>query len=416
MSADNFAAVSLGTVDDHLERILSQIDPLTPYEQQLLDAMGQPVCEDITAPMPLPAFDNSGMDGYAVCFADVVTASRDHPVHLPVVGEIAAGQTTIFAMSPGTTVRIMTGAPVPYGADAVVPVEWTDGSDVHVRIHRAPTEGQHIRRQGEDVQPGDVLLEDGTILGPRQLGLLASVGRSQVRSRPRPRLVIISTGSELRDPGTPLAADSVYDANSYMLAASARAAGAITYRVGIVSDDPEVFADALSDQLVRADMVVTSGGVSKGQYDVVKDVLGRTGTVEFGEVAMQPGKPQGFGFIGEDRTPIFTLPGNPVSAYVSFEVFCIPAIRQMMGRLPYSRPQVRALTSHRISSPEGKRQYVRAQFEVDRGGAHVTPIPGHGSHLVGDLSDANALIVVPEDVTSVAPGTHVQVLVLDRDF
>jgi len=408
--------VSLGTVDDQVERILSRLEPLQPYEQQLLDALGLPVCEDVVSPMALPAFDNSAMDGYAVCFADVAGATRDQPVYLPVVGEIAAGQTKIFAMSPGTTVRIMTGAPVPYGADAVVPVEWTDGGGVQVRIHRAPTEGQHIRRKGEDVEPGDVLLADGTVLGPRQLGLLASVGRAQVLSRPRPRVVIISTGAELRDPGSPLGADAIYDANSYMLAAQARAAGAITYRVGIVSDDPDEFAATLSDQLVRADMVVTSGGVSKGQYDVVKDVLSRTGTVEFGEVAMQPGKPQGFGVIGEDAVPIFTLPGNPVSAYVSFEVFCVPAIRRMMGRAPYQRPTTRALTSHGMSSTAGRRQFVRAQFEVDRGGAHVTPIPAHGSHLIGDLSEANALIVVPEDVTSIAPGTHVQVLVLDRDF
>jgi molybdopterin molybdotransferase len=261
-----------------------------------------------------------------------------------------------------------------------------------------------------------VLLEDGSVLGPRQLGLLASVGRSQVRSRPRPRVVIMSTGSELREPGVALGHDSVYDANSYMLAASARAAGAIAYRVGIVSDDPSEFRDALSDQLVRADIVVTSGGVSKGQYDVVKEVLSELGTVSFGEVAMQPGKPQGFGFVGEDATPILTLPGNPVSSYVSFEVFVVPAIRRMMGRLPYRRPMVRALVSQGFSSAPARRQFVRAQFEIDGMGAHVTPVGGHGSHLMGDLSEANALIVVPEDVTSVEPGAQVRVLVLDRDF
>ncbi len=404
------------TVDEHVERILAALTPLQPYDQPLLEALGLPVCEDISAPMDLPAFDNSAMDGYAVTFDDVVTASEDHPVHLPVVGEMAAGQTKLFALSPGTTVRIMTGAPIPQGADAVVPVEWTDGGVAAVRITRAPTHGQHIRRRGEDVQTGDVLLEDGALLGPRQLGLLASVGRSQVRSRPRPRVVIISTGSELREPGTALGHDSVYDANSYMLAAAARAAGAIAYRVGIVSDDPEEFSHALSDQLVRADLVVTSGGVSKGQYDVVKEALVELGTVEFGEVAMQPGKPQGFGVVGEDATPIFTLPGNPVSSYVSFEVFVVPAIRRMMGRLPYRRPLVRAITSQGFSSAPGKRQFVRGLFEIDGRGAHVAPVGGHGSHLVGDLAEANALIVVPEDVTRIDPGSQVQVLVLDRDF
>ncbi len=416
MSAFPLQSDRTSSVDEHVERILEALTPLQPYDQPLLEALGLPVCEDISAPMDLPAFDNSAMDGYAVCFDDVSTASEDHPVHLPVVGEMAAGQTKLFALSPGTTVRIMTGAPIPQGADAVVPVEWTDGGVAAVRITRAPELNQHVRRRGEDVQTGDVLLEDGTVLGPRQLGLLASVGRSQVRSRPRPRVVIISTGSELREPGTQLGHDSVYDANSYMLAASARAAGAIAYRVGIVSDDPQEFSDALSDQLVRADMVVTSGGVSKGTYDVVKEALGELGTVHFGEVAMQPGKPQGFGVVGEDATPIFTLPGNPVSSYVSFEVFVVPAIRRMMGRLPYRRPLVRALTAQGFSSAPGKRQFVRAGFEIDNMGAHVTPIGGHGSHLVGDLSEANALIVVPEDVTSVDPGSQVQVLVLDRDF
>ena len=406
----------LSTVDEHVERIVESLEPLHPYDQPLLEALGLPVCENITAPMDLPAFDNSAMDGYAVYFDDVVTASEDHPVHLPVVGEMAAGQTKLFALSPGTAVRIMTGAPVPQGADAVVPVEWTDAGLASVRITKAPQLDQHVRHKGEDVQVGDVLLEDGSILGPRQLGLLASVGRSQVRSRPRPRIVIMSTGAELREPGTALGHDSVYDANSYMLAAAARTAGAIAYRVGIVSDDPNDFRDALSDQLVRADLVVTSGGVSKGAYDVVKEVLSELGTVSFGEVGMQPGKPQGFGFVGEDSTPIITLPGNPVSSYVSFEVFVVPAIRRMMGRLPYRRPMVRALCSQGFASIPGRQQYVRARFGIDCKGAHVAPIGGHGSHLVGDLSEANALIVVPSEVTSVEGGSQVQVLVLDRDF
>jgi molybdopterin molybdotransferase len=406
----------MSSVEEHVERILGALTPLQPYDQPLLEALGLPVCEDISAPMDLPAFDNSAMDGYAVYFDDVVDASLERPVHLPVVGEMAAGQTKLFALPPGTSVKIMTGAPIPRGCDAVVPVEWTDGGVATVQISRAPSRGQHVRPRGEDVRTGDVLLEDGALLGPRQLGLLASVGRSQVRSRPRPRVVIMSTGSELREPGTPLGHDSVYDANSYMLAAATRAAGAIAYRVGMVSDDAQEFTDALSDQLVRADLVVTSGGVSKGEYDIVKEVLSELGTVTFGEVAMQPGKPQGFGFVGEDATPIFTLPGNPVSSYVSFEVFVVPAIRRMMGRMPYQRPLVRAFASRGFFSASERRQFVRGRFEIDGTGAHVAPVGGHGSHLMGDLSDANALIVVPEDVTSVAAGDQVQVLVLDRDF
>src|SRR3954453_21651101 len=406
----------LSTVDEQIARVVDAIRPLSPYDQPLLEAMGLPVCEDIVAPMDLPAFDNSAMDGYAVYFDDVASASDDHPVHLPVVGEMAAGQTKLLALSPGTTVRIMTGSPVPQGAGAIVPIEWTDGGVATVRISRAPERDEHVRHKGDDVQVGDVLLEDGSVLGPRQLGLLASVGRSQVLSRPRPRVVIISTGAELREPGTPLSHDSVYDANSYMIAAAARTAGALAHPVGIVSDDPSEFRDALSDQLVRADVVVTSGGVSKGAYDVVKEVLSELGTVSFGEVAMQPGKPQGFGFVGEDATPILTLPGNPVSSYVSFEVFVLPAIRRMMGRLPYRRPMVRALCAQAFSSAPERQQYVRAQFEIDAEGAHVTPVGGNGSHLMGDLSEANALVVVPADVTRVEAGTQVQVLVLDRDF
>jgi molybdopterin molybdotransferase len=404
------------TVDEHIERILESISPLPPYDQPLLEALGLPVSRQIASPVDLPGFDNSAMDGYAVLFEDVASATEDHPVHLPVVGEAAAGQTKLFALSPGTALRIMTGAPVPQGADTIIPVEATDGGVATVRIHGTPTQGQHIRHQGEDVLVGDVLMEEGSVLGPRQLGLLASVGLAQVPTRPRPRVVILSTGSELREPGTVLGHDSIYDANSYMLAAAARNAGAIAYRVGIVSDDPQEFTDALSDQLVRADLVVTSGGVSKGQYDVVKEVLSELGTVHFGEVAMQPGKPQGFGVVGEDATPIFTLPGNPVSSYVSFEVFVVPAIRRMMGRMPYRRPLVRALCQQGFSSAPGKRQFVRAQFEIDPQGARVVPVGGHGSHLVGDLSDANALVVVPEDVTRVDPGSMVQVMVLDREF
>jgi molybdopterin molybdotransferase len=285
-----------------------------------------------------------------------------------------------------------------------------------VQITRAPAAGQHVRRRGEDVQEGDLLLAEDTLLGPRQLALLAAVGRAQVRSRPRPRVVVLSTGSELREPGTARGADAIYDANSYGIAAAVRRAGAIAYRVGIVPDDPGQFMDALSDQLVRADVVVTSGGVSKGEYDVVKDVLSELGTVWFGSVQMQPGKPQGFGHVGEDRTPIFTLPGNPVSAYVSFEVFVLPALRQMMGRTPHRRPQNRARLTEGFRSPLGREQYVRATYTYDDRGPSVTPVGGHGSHLIGDLAVADAVIVVPAGTEVVHAESQVRVLLLDREF
>jgi len=407
---------ALASVEEVLERVLAQIEPLPAFPQPLMETLGLAAAEDVVAPISLPSFDNSAMDGYAVAYADVATASEDSPVHLPVVGEIGAGRAGLLAMSPGTAVKIMTGAPVPAGADAVVPYEWTDRGVAQVRITRAPRPGQHVRRAGEDVTEGDLLIEEGSVLGPRHLGLMAAVGRSTVRSRPRPRVVILSTGSELREPGTPLGHDSIYDGNSFLLAASARRAGAIAYRVGIVPDDPRAFLDALDDQLVRADIVVTSGGVSQGDFDVVKEALSPLGTVWFGGVAMQPGKPQGFGAVGEDRTPIFTLPGNPVSSYISFETFVLPAIRRMMGKTPYSRPTTRARLTHGISSPEGRRQFVRGSYEVDRGGPFVSPVGGHGSHLIGDLAASNALVVVPEDVTSVPAGEQVRVLLLDEEF
>ena len=404
------------SVEEHLAAILDLVRPLPPYEQPLLEALGLPICEDVVSGVDLPGFDNSAMDGYACRLEDVREASRDTPARLPVVGESAAGQTKAYALSPGQAVKIMTGAPLPVGADVVVPVEWTDGGRASVSIVQAPDPAQHVRGRGEDVRTGDVLLEEGTVLGPRQAAIMAAVGRSRVKARPRPRVVVISTGSELREPGSELGFDSIYDANSFALAAAARQADAIAYRVGIVTDDPQELTDTLSDQLVRADMVVTSGGVSKGDYDVVKDVLGRLGTVEFAEVAMQPGKPQGFGTIGEDETPIFTLPGNPVSSYISFEVFVLPAIRRMMGKLPYRRPLVQAVVTGGFTSPRGRKQFVRGHFEMTVHGAQVTPVGGHGSHLIGSLAQSNCLIVVPDGQTDVQEGDLVDVMVLDRNF
>lgn len=402
------------TVEELQRRILDTVQELGAFPQPLMETLGLAAAEDVLAPIPLPTFDNSAMDGYAVVAADVEGASSDSPVELPVVGEIGAGQASLLAMSPGTAVKIMTGAPVPRGCDAVVPYEWTDRGVARVRIEQAPSVGQHVRLAGEDVHEGDLLVEHGTVLGPRRLGLLASVGRATVLSRPRPRVVILSTGSELREAGAALGHDGIYDGNSFLLAGAARAAGAIAYRVGIVPDEPRAFMDALSDQLVRADLVVTSGGVSQGDFDVVKEALSPLGTVWFGGVAMQPGKPQGFGVVGEDETPIFTLPGNPVSSYVSFQMFVLPAIRKLMGRLPYIRPAVQARLTHKLTSAPGRRQLVRA--ELDPAERTVTPVGGHGSHLIGDLAHANALIVVPESAERVDTGSRVDVLPLDDDF
>jgi molybdopterin molybdotransferase len=277
-----------------------------------------------------------------------------------------------------------------------------------------PDVGAHVRRAGEDVSAGEVVLATGTHLGAVQVGLAAAVGRSRVLVRPRPRVVVVSTGSELTDVGSPLAPGRIYDTNSLALTAAAQEAGAIAYRVGIVPDDPRKLAATLEDQLVRADVLVTSGGVSVGAYDVVKQVLSQLGTVGFDKVAMQPGMPQGFGTIGPDSTPVFGLPGNPVSALVSFEAFVRPALRKMLGAEPVERPRVRAVTTQALSSPTGKRSFIRVQLEVRKGAYAVTPVSGPGSHLLAGLSRANALALVPEDVTSVPAGQAVEVLVLER--
>ena len=398
------------TVAQHLDDVLGVVEQLAPLEVGLLDAHGCVLAEDVVAPAPLPGFDNASMDGYAVRSADLASL----PASLPVVGDVAAGPSSPLRVQPGLCVRIMTGASLPAGADAVVPVEWTDGGLTRVRIDRSPGPGGFIRRAGEDVQAGERVLGEGDHLGSTQIGLAAAVGRSRLQVHPRPRVVIVSTGSELVEPGDRLAPGQIADSNSPMLTAACREAGAIAYRVGLVPDDPRALAATLEDQLVRADVLVTSGGVSVGAYDVVKEVLSRLGTVAFERVAMQPGMPQGFGTIGPDRTPVFGLPGNPVSAFVSFEAFVRPALRRMLGSSPVERPRVTAATTAPLASPPGKRSFLRVRLEVRDGVYAVTPVSGPGSHLLAGLSRANALAVVPEGVEQVRTGEPVEVMVLER--
>jgi molybdopterin molybdotransferase len=395
-------------VDAHLERILAAVEPLPAALMPIGDALGLVVAEDVVAGVPLPAFDNAAMDGYAVHQRDCVGATEESPVHLPVVGGIGAGAAAIEELAPGTAVKIMTGAPVPPGASAVVPYEWTDRGAHEVLISQPPVVGQHIRRAGEDVEEGDLLVGTGTVLGPRILGLLAGAGVGRVRVRPRPRVVVVSTGSELREPGQELGPGQIHDANSTLLASAARAAGAAAYRVGSVSDEPGAFLETLQDQLSRADVIVTSGGVSQGDFDVVKASL--SDRLWFGDVAMQPGKPQGFGTI--DGVPVFTLPGNPVSSYLSFQLFVVPALRTLQGRSRVIHPLRPARCTKGFGSPLGKRQFVRAAYDAGL----VAPVGGHGSHLLGDLAAANALIVVPEETGEVRAGDTVQVLLLDEEF
>lgn len=410
----------LRSVDEHLATILAATTPLPEVELPLLDALDLVCTEDVHAPVRLPRFDNSAMDGYAVRSVDVASATADAPVTLPVVGEIGAGQVGVTELPTGAAAKIMTGAPMPAGADTVVPYEWTDRGTADVRIDQPAAPAQHVRFAGEDVAVDDLLVEAGTVLGPRHLGLLASVGRPTVRVRRRPRVVVVSTGSELRDPvAVPvdrLDDDAIYDGNSYLIAAAAVRAGAEPVRVGLVTDDPDAFLSVLRAHAADGDVIVTSGGISMGDFDVVKAALTPLGTVWFGGLAMQPGKPQGFGTV--HGVPFFALPGNPVSSYLSFEVFVRPALRRMMGVTPESRATVPARLTHAITSPEGRRQFRRGIATLGADGVTVTeiePVGGPGSHLVGDLAASDALIVVPEDVTSVAAGETVAVIRLDQD-
>ena len=407
------------SVEEHLTVILSRLRPLPPFEQHLLDAHGHYLAEDVTAERDLPAFDNSAMDGYAVRLVDVLGADEQKPAVLSVEQELPAGcAPSEVELTPGTCARIMTGAPVPPGADAIVPVEWTDAGaagDGSVRIHRAPGLGMHIRSVGEDVRAGQIVLTAGTHLGARQIGLLAAIGRDLVPVRPTPRVVVLSTGAELVEPGTEPAPGQIHDSNSYTLATAAREAGAEVYRVGMVPDEGKVLLDTIEDQLIRADLVITSGGVSMGAYEVVKDTLGRLGTVEFTKVAMQPGMPQGFGVIGPDETPIFTLPGNPVSAYVSFEIFVKPALRALQGLEQLDKEPETAVAAEGFDSPAGRRQFLRGKLvKSGESGEHtvtrVSLASGSGSHLMGGLAHADCLILVPEDVTRVEPGEQVGIL------
>ncbi|MEZ5115324.1 MAG: molybdopterin molybdotransferase MoeA [Candidatus Nanopelagicales bacterium] len=403
------------SVDEHLRLALEGITPLEPLDQKLVEAQGCLLAEDVVAPWPLPSFDNSSMDGYAVRVADVAGASKEAPVELTVVDDVPAGYRATERVRSGAAIRIMTGAPLPEGAEAVVPVEQTDGGTQRVRISAPAAEGAYIRRSGEDVQAGDVVMTAGQVLGPRQLALLAAVGRGRALVRPRPRVVVLSTGSELVEAGAALSPGLIPDSNGVMLAVAAQAAGADAFRAGPVRDDEALLLDTLEDQLVRADLVVTSGGVSAGAYDTVKAVLQRLGTVEFVKVAMQPGMPQGFGRLGPDETPIFTLPGNPVSAYVSFEVFVRPVIRRMLGFARVHRPTVTAEVLEPFTSPLGKTQFARGRLSMGDGGYTVRPVGGQGSHILGGLARADCLIVVPPETTEVAAGDLMTVLDLESD-
>ena len=391
------------SVEEHRRVVAGLINPRPPVSLPLADALGLVLADDVVAPLSLPGFDNSAMDGYAVLATDVADAGQDSPVRLPVAEDIPAGRTDIPTLAAGTAHRIMTGAPLPAGATAVVPVEATDGATDTVTIRSASREGQHIRRAGEDVTAGTTVLRAGQVVTPAALGLAAALGLGELTVVPRQRVLVVSTGTELVGPGVPLQPGQIYESNGVMLAAAVRDAGADVAASPMTGDDVDAFRETLRGHAADADLILTTGGVSAGAYEVVKDALGGSGDVEFVKVAMQPGMPQGAGTL--DGVPVVTLPGNPVSALVSFEVFVRPALRAAMGRPDAERPRRDAVLTEDLTSPRGKRQFRRGVLDGDA----VTSYGPPASHHLRWLASANCLLELGEDVDSVNAGTRVQV-------
>jgi len=391
------------SVDEHQRVVASLITARAPVDVAIGDALGLVLAADVVAPLALPGFDNSAMDGYAVVAEDVATASEEVPVELVVAEDIPAGRTDSLTLEPGTAHRIMTGAPLPAGATAVVPVEATDGSTETVSIRSSVQPGQHVRRAGEDVTPGTTVLRAGQVLTPAALGLAAALGLGSLRVVPRQRVLVMSTGSELVAPGTPLQPGQIYESNAVMLAAAVRDAGADVVTSSMTEDDVDLFRAELHRHARDADLIITTGGVSAGAYEVVKDSL--ADEVEFVKVAMQPGMPQGSGVVW--GTPIVTLPGNPVSALVSFEVFVRTPLRAAMGLPHPRRPHLSVTLSEALTSPPGRRQFRRGVLDA-HGGA-VTTYGPPASHHLRWLASADCLLEIGEDVAELPAGSPVQV-------
>ena len=418
--------IAMISVEEARERILSYVSVLQAEERPLLEALGQALVEDVRAAFSIPPLDNTAMDGYAVRAADTAGAAEDSPVKLRVTGELAAGYVYDGEVSPGTAVRIMTGAPVPAGADAIVPFEETDETgraapskvghvDGRVRVVKAALPGNNIRRAGEDVRAGEVVLPRGTVLRAAHIGVLASLGRATAPVIRRPVVAVLSTGDELLAPGEPPAPGRIYDSNAYSIAALVLRFGGIPRLLGIARDTIADLTAKVHEGL-DADLLVTSAGVSRGDFDVVKEVLRREGRIDFWTVNMRPGKPLAFGaFTAPDgrQVPHIGLPGNPVSAAITFELFGRPAMHKMMGRPATERPTVRAVTRDRIRMTDARRFFARCVVtrEDDR---YVASLSGaQGSGVLTALARADGLAVVPEGSPDVQPGEEVTVMMLD---
>jgi molybdopterin molybdotransferase len=412
------------TVEQALEKILEHIDVLGVEESPILSCLGQVLAENISSDINIPPLDNSAKDGYAVRAADTKGASRKSPRVLRVIGTIIAGSISRTRVEPGTAVRIMTGAPIPKGADAVVKFEDTDqagwGADAsQIGILAEVTPGLEIRRAGEDIAKGMRLLVKGTVIRPAEVGALASLGRTSVKVIRRPVVAILATGNELVDVTQPLSEGKIYNTNSYSLAALVLRYGGIPRILGIASD----VEDSLIARLhlgLDADMLLTSGGVSLGDYDIVRDVLAKEGEIVFWQVRQQPGKPLVFGMIralgdggGVRKIPLFGLAGNPVSAMLNFELFARPAMLKMMGRKKLAKPVIKAIIEEPIANTDGRRIFARAVVQK-RNGKYFARLTGpQGSGILTSMMLANGLVIVPEDKPGFKKGDSVQVIMLD---
>ena len=421
------------SVEEARERILARFAPLAPATVPLLEATGQVLASDVRAGFSIPPADNTAMDGYAVRAADTEGATPESPVTLRVTGYLAAGSVYEGAVGAGEAVRIMTGAPLPDGADSTVPFEETDEQErsvdwasqprERVRIDVAARPGANIRRAGEDVRAGEVVLAAGTVVGPAHIGVLASLGLVEAHVIRRPRVTILSTGDELLRPGEPREPGKIYDSNAFSLAAQVREYGGVPRVLEIARDTVEALTARIHEGLGDADLLVTSAGVSRGDFDVVKDVLAREGEVAFWTIRMKPGKPLAFGAFevtssdGTRRSvPHLGLPGNPVSAMMTMELFGRPAIFTMLGKPQlWPRPVVRAVAAERIVNSDGRRFYARA-FVTEQDGGWVARLTGpQGSGVLTSMALANGYAVCPEDIPAIEAGEQCDVILIDRD-
>lgn len=398
-------------LEDAQALVIGACAPLAPVDVPFDAATGLVLAADVIAGEQVPPFDNSALDGYAVRAADVAAATADHPVELRIAGEVAAGAVAATAVGAGEAIRIMTGAPMPAGADAVVMVEDTVTVEDRVRVAARVLAGAAVRRAGDDVQPGQLLFAAGTAVTPAIVGVLASVNARTVGVHRRPRVAVLSTGDELVDGGRPLAPGEIRESNRHMLAGLVREVGCEVVDLGVVRDDEAELERVLRDAAGGSDAIVTSGGVSMGDHDVVKAVLGRVADMRWMQIAIKPAKPFAFGTLA--GTPVFGLPGNPVSSLVSFEMLARPALRRMMGHRRLARPSHVAIADGAIARrADGKVHLVRvtATF-ADDGRCHVRPAGAQGSHQLAATALSNAIAVVP-DGAGIPAGAEVAVVML----